>query len=72
MNLMGDAMTDYLTWLATHGYATTPIKGRRHHLVDLSDFLEERGIVDPAGVTRQTSSPTNAIFSTIASPTAWR
>ena len=51
MNLMGDAMTDYLTWLATHGYATTTIKGRRHHLMALSDFLEERGIIDPAGVT---------------------
>ena len=72
MNLMGDAMTDYLTWLATHGYATTTIKGRRHHLMALSDFLESAGSSTRPASPRPTSSPTSATCSTIANPTAWR
>jgi integrase/recombinase XerD len=42
---------DYLVWLASHGYAEGTVLGRRHHLIDLAEFMDEGEVSDPACVT---------------------
>ena len=51
MNALDHAINDYLTYLASHGYATTSVRGRRYHLDDLARFLEARDVTDPRGIT---------------------
>ena len=48
---MDEAISDHLSWLASHGYARTTLAGRRHHLVAMAAFLAEREVIDPARVT---------------------
>jgi integrase/recombinase XerD len=51
MNALDHACADYLTHLATHGYATSTVRGRRYHLEGLARFLESRDVIDPRQVT---------------------
>jgi site-specific recombinase XerD len=51
MNALKRATTDYLTYLAAHGYATSTVRGRRYHLDELTRFLEARDVIDPRQVT---------------------
>jgi integrase/recombinase XerD len=45
------AAAEYLADLATHGYATTTVVVRTHHLAGLVDFLADRGIEHPGAVS---------------------
>jgi integrase/recombinase XerD len=51
MTALEDSITDYLTDLAAHGYATSTVRARRYHLDELSRFLEARDITDARQVT---------------------
>jgi len=46
-----DAVADYLTWCAVHGYAEGTLRARRYYLASLLTFLDERELFDVDQVT---------------------
>ena len=46
-----DAVADYLTWCAVHGYAEGTLRARRYYLASFLTFLDERELFDVEQVT---------------------
>ena len=46
-----DAVTDFLTWCAVHGYAEATLRARRYYLASFVEFCESRELFDVASVT---------------------
>jgi len=51
VSALESAVTDYLDWLVTHGYATSTVRTRRYHLASFAQFLADRDVDDPREVT---------------------
>jgi integrase/recombinase XerD len=46
-----DAVTDFLTWCAVHGYSEGTLRARRYYLASFVAFLDSREMFDVASVT---------------------
>lgn len=51
MSSLDEAVADYLSWLATHGYADGTVRSRRYYLASLIEFLAQRDVHDVRHVT---------------------
>jgi integrase/recombinase XerD len=51
MTSIDDAVTDYLSWLASHGYAAGTVRSRHYYLASLTEFLAGRDAHDVGQVT---------------------
>ncbi len=46
-----DAVTDFLTWCAVHGYAEGTLRARRYYLASFVAFCDERELFDVASIS---------------------